>query len=180
MKSLAAFLVLTFTSVVVLAHPGGHHLVCKSAKSSGSKQALEIDLNRSNGVGWYNPEISVKVNGQSMAMTTPDVMNSYGDTFHDSPLGVIIINVDNSQEKNVAVEGYFSVVAIPSTVHALDEDGKPVKWNLKSEKDECSDSNGKATFQGVIHGSVQSGKSSFDMDPQILDCELTYDSGMAC
>jgi hypothetical protein len=180
MKQFIATLALTLASTMALAHPGGHSLVCKSASNSGSKQAVVVDLSRSNGTGWYAPTISVEVDGSKFVLTTPDEMKNYGDTFHDSPLGVITVTADNNEEKNAAITGYFSVVAIPSSVKAFDTDGNPVKWDFKAEKDDCNDSNGKAQFQGIFRGNINSGKKQISIDTQIMDCELTYDSGMAC
>ena len=180
MKQLIASFVLTFATTVAFAYPGGNHLSCKSASNSGSKQVIELSLDRSNGAGWYAPVISMTVNGKKMILDTPDEMNQYGETYHDSALGVILVTADNSTEKNTNTEGNFSVMAIPSSVKAVDSDGTPMKWSIQAEKDECNDSNGKAKFQGVFHGFLNSGKKNIDLDTQVLDCELDYDSGMAC
>jgi hypothetical protein len=51
---------------------------------------------------------------------------------------------------------------------------------MKDEKNECYDTNGKATFKGIFHGYLHSNDTPVDLDTQIMDCELTYDSGMAC
>jgi len=117
---------------------------------------------------------------KSASNSGSDEMNQYGETYHDSALGVILVTADNSTEKNTNTEGNFSVMAIPSSVKAVDSDGTPMKWSIQAEKDECNDSNGKAKFQGVFHGFLNSGKKNIDLDTQVLDCELDYDSGMAC
>jgi len=180
MKQFIVTLIITLASTIAMAHPGGSSLTCKSASNSGSKQVVEVSLDRSNGLGWYAPTISITIDGKKLTMTTPDAMQSYGETIHDSPLGVITATADNSNEKKAAVSGYISVMAIPATVKAYDSGGNLVKWDFKAEKDECNDSNGKATFQGIIRGYMYDGKTNTSLDTQILDCELTYDSGMAC
>ena len=88
---------------------------------------------------------------------------------------------DSATQKNL--QGRFEVTAIPATVKSFDADGKPQTWTLEKEKNECFDSNGKATFQGILHGyfnDTRDGAKSQDIETQILDCELTYNSGMAC
>ncbi|MGZ3790122.1 MAG: hypothetical protein ACXVLQ_16420 [Bacteriovorax sp.] len=179
MKNLLAFFIFTALSNTAFAHPGGHKLVCQSAKHSGSNQKIEISLSRSNGTGWYAPTIEMSVENKKFKLTTPDDMNNYGTTFHNSPLKVITVTADVPIEKNTNA-GYFSVVAIPGSVKAFDTENKPVKWSLKAEKDECNDTNGRATFQGIIHGYLNVDSSDIYIDPQILDCELSYNSGMEC
>lgn len=179
MKNLFAILVL-LTSTASFAHTGSHELACKSAKKSGARQPLKISLKRGNDAGLVAPTISATVNGKKYTLDTPDEMNLYGSTFHNSPLGVITITVNNRDDNTATVYGSFSVVAIPSTVRAFDHEGRPVKWNFRLEQDECSDAAGKAKFQGVIRGLIHSQKDEVDLDTQILDCELIYDSGMSC
>lgn len=179
MKHLLAFFIFTALSNTAFAHPGGHKLVCQSARNSGSNQKIKISLSRSNATGWFAPTIEMSVENKKFQLTTPDEMNNYGTTFHNSPLKVITVTADVPSEKN-ANTGYFSVVAIPGSVKAFDSENKPVKWSLKAEKDECNDSSGKANFQGIIHGYLHLENSEIDIDAQILDCELTYNSGMAC
>lgn len=179
MKHLLAFLIFTALSNTAFAHPGGHKLVCKSAKNSGSTQKIEISLSRSNGTGWFAPTIEMNVENKKFQLTTPDEMNNYGTTFHNSPLKVITVTAEVPFEKN-ANTGFFSVVAIPASVKAFDIENKPVKWSLKNEKDECNDSNGRATFQAIVHGYLNVDDSETNIGAQVLDCELAYNSGMAC
>jgi hypothetical protein len=179
MKTLLAS-VLSLVSSIVMAQPGSHALTCKSAKHSGSHQIIEISLRRSNSVGFAAPSILMKVDGATYKLESPDDMKSYGDTFHNSPLGVIQISANNYDEENAAVRGSYSVVGIPSTVRAFDEEGNPVKWSLKKDLDFCFDSNGKAVFKGVLHGDIYVNEKLISIEPQILDCELIYNSGSAC
>lgn len=179
MKHLLALFVFTTLSTTAFAHPGGHHLVCQSAKNSGTNQKFAISLSRANGTGWSNPVIDVTINNKKVELTTPDEMNLYGHTFHNSPLKVITVTAEVPFEKN-SNTGYLSIVAMPETVKAYDADNNPVKWSLEKEKDECSDANGRATFQAIVHGYIYEGANQSDVDTQILDCELTYNPGMAC
>ena len=180
MKRLIAILVLSLASTVTMAHPGGHTLTCTSAKNSGSKQVIEVSLARSNRTGWWAPKIQITVDGKQYLLDTPDEMNNYGETINDAPLGVVTVSADTSANKEAKTYGAFSVVAIPNTVKAFDEEGKPVSWKFEDEKDGCSYSNGKATFQGILHGYIGQGQQDIDIDTQIMDCELNYNSGMAC
>ena len=179
MKHFLALFALSFISTTAFAHPGGHTLVCKTAKISGSSKNIEISLTRSNGAGWFNPTIEVTVENKKYLLDTPDETNNYGTTFHNSPLKIITLTVEAPFEENTT-GGYFSVVAIPKSVKAFDIEGAPVKWSLESEKDDCNDSNGKALFQGIFRGSIQSLDEEVNVDVQIMDCTLTYNSGMAC
>lgn len=179
MKLLIPLIIFAAVSTSAHAHPGGHTLVCKSAKNSGSHQEVEISLHRSNGIGWYAPVIEISIDNQKIALTTPDDASNYGTTFHNSPLKVIVINAEVPYERN-ANTGGFSIAAIPETVKSFDNQNQPVIWSLKDEKDECNDTNGKATFQGILHGFLRANDSDIDLDAQIMDCELSYNSGMAC
>jgi hypothetical protein len=176
------FLIATSTA---FAHPGGHSLTCKSAVKSGSKQRLEFTLSRSNGTGWYAPSFSVTVNGQKTEIETADETRSYGETFHNSPLGVITVSANNMNGTDLN-EIWAHITAIPSTVKAFDSAGKTVKWSFKKEQDECSDANGSAKFKGIIHGYLRTKANQpekttdINLETQIMDCELTYNSGMAC
>ncbi|WP_413289211.1 hypothetical protein [Bdellovibrio sp. HCB337] len=180
MKHVITSLVLLLISTGALAHSGGHTLVCKSAMNSGSNQVIEFYLHRANYSEDYAPEISVTINGQKHILPTPHESKPYGQTFHNSPLGVITVTANNYYENKVNLWGGFSVVAIPNTVTAFDTDGKAVKWDFEAEKDECNDRNGSAKFKGIFHGDLRNKKSDIPIDTQILDCELTYSSGMAC
>lgn len=180
MKQLIVTLVLSLASTIAMAHPGGHTLTCKSAKNSGSKQVIELSLARSNGTGWWAPKIQVTIDGKEYLLDTPDEMNNYGETFQDAPLGVVTVSADTSANKDAKTYGAFSVVAIPKTVKAFDEEGRPVTWKFEDEKDSCSYSNGKATFQGILRGYIGKDQQDTDIDAQIMDCELDYNSGMAC
>lgn len=164
------------------AHPGGHELQCKSALNSGSNQKLIFTLNRSNGLGWYPPAFSLTVNNKKYEFITDDEMKNFGKTFHNSPLGVIYITAENNEDEEASTKANLSITAIPETVKAFDYKGNPVKWNFSEEKSEstCYDSNGKATFKGVFHGYMHSDDSNIPVDTQIMDCELTYNSGMTC
>ncbi len=175
---LACTLFLTF-SQAVFAQPGSHKLVCNSAKNSGSVQKIELSLKRANALGLWVPVIEVNVNDKKIEMTTPDDMKSYGTTFHNSPLKVITVTAEVEYDVS-ANTGFFSVVAIPKSVKAFDIENKPAKWSLEKEKDECHDANGRATFQAIIHGYLHQEKNDVIIDTQILDCELTYNSGSAC
>ncbi len=183
-NQLAAITIVLSTSNA-FAHPGSHGLSCKSAAQSGSNQQLVFTLSRSNGTGWAAPSFSVTVNGQKTDIETTDEMQTYGETFHNSPLGVIRVSANNMNGTQPN-EIWATVTAIPSTVKAFDSEGKPVKWTFEKEKDDCSDSNGKAKFKGIIHGTLRTNANSaekatdINLDTQIMDCELTYNSGMAC
>ena len=179
MKHLLTLLLLSSFSIPAFAHPGGHKLVCQSSKNSGSKQKVELSLTRSNGTGWFAPIIEVTVDNKKIELTTPDDMNNYGSTFHNSPLKVITVNADVTFDTGIN-SGYFSVIAIPATVNAFDIEDKPAVWSLEAEEDECNDSNGRATFQGVLRGYLYQNENQIKLDAQIMDCELTYNSGSAC
>jgi hypothetical protein len=181
MKTLLGSIVILFSSFA-LAHPGGHTLTCKSAKKSDAQQSLEISLTRSNGKGWYAPTVTVKADGKKYTLDTPDEMENYGDTFHNAPLGVIRITFENYNDNTALTFGGFSIVGIPSTVRAFDYQGHAVRYDFKTHKaeDGCYDTRGTARFQGVVEGQLNSKKKDISIETQILDCELKYDSGMAC
>jgi hypothetical protein len=179
MKHLLAFFLFNAISQTAFAHPGGNTLVCHSAKQSGSSQKIELSFSRSNGPGWYEPDLEMNIGGNKFKLTTPDEMSLYGATFHDSPLKVISDSAEVPYDDNTN-NGFVNVVAIPNTVKAFDSGNKPVKWSMKKEKEECYDTNGRATFQGIIQGHVYVDKKEINVEAQILDCELTYDSGMSC
>ncbi|MGZ3694446.1 MAG: hypothetical protein ACXWQO_09695 [Bdellovibrionota bacterium] len=181
MKNVIFALTLALASTTAFASPGSHSLVCKSATNSGSKQKVELNLARVNTYGLAAPTISITVDGKKHVLSTDDEMKMYGETFHNSPLGVITVTGTNENEENAAVRGYFSVVAIPSTVKAYDEKGKRVIWTFKGEQGECYDMAGKAKFKGIVHGYINDGSEpGVELDTQILDCELSYDPGSAC
>lgn len=183
MKKLIPVLMIALTSTAAFAHPGSNTLTCKSARNSGSKQNVQFELHRMNGPGWVSPEFSVSINGKKYEFKPEDETKSYGDTIHNSPLGVIMVTADNSADEAATISASFNVTAAPSTVKAFDNEGKPVKWTLRSEADECNDSNGKAVFKGVFKGYLlnrQKDSSVLNLDPQIMDCTLSYNSGMAC
>lgn len=173
-------LVFAFVSTAAFAHPGGHSLTCKSAARSGSAQQVTFSLARFNGPGWVEPEYSVTIDGKLYEFKGTDPNFTYGETFHNSPLGVINISANNYEEPNATSQSSFQITAIPSTVQAFDVDGNKVIWNIKDDQDECYDTNGKAIFQGTIKGYIDDAGTFIHVDTQILDCELTYDSGMAC
>src|SRR5262245_60790222 len=128
MKKMFTTLTLSLLSTAAFAHPGGHTLTCKSAKNSGSAQAVQFTLQRSNGTGWYAATYSVSVNGKQFSFEGEDESKNLGETIHDSPLGVIIVTADNWSQEKATRKGSFSVVAIPRTVKALDASGKPARW----------------------------------------------------
>ena len=69
-------------------------------------------------------------------------------------------------------------MAIPSSVMM---NGKAPRWNFKNEKDECYDTNGKATFNGIFRGFLQQGEGKqLELGPVLMSCKLEYNSGMAC
>lgn len=179
MRNLILTLSLCFFSTTAFAHPGGHSLVCKSLPNA--KRKLELSLARSNGTGWYPPSFSIAVDGKKHEFTTDDEMKTFGSTFHNSPLGVIVVTADNSGDDQDGTRfGYFQVVGIPSTVKAYDPQGKRIKWSPELEKDACVDANGKATFKGMIRVEFREGQDSFELEGEPMNCELTYNSGMAC
>ena len=180
MKNLIATLVLTLTSTVALAHPGGHKLMCKSTAQSGGKQVTEFTLTRSNGINWYAPKFSLKIDGKQFDFASEDESSNYGETFHNTPMGVITVTANNFKEATSVNYGSFSVVAIPNTVKAYDPNGQPVKWNFNDEKDECYDTNGKAKFKAIFKGSLRTDRKDIPVDTEYMDCELEYNSGMAC
>ena len=180
MKQLSALFIFAIISSSAFAQPGSNTLVCKSAANSHSKQKLEIFLTRSNGIGWFAPTIEVKIDNRKVQLTTPNEKSNYGITFHNSPLKVINVTADVpfKEKENTA---FFSLVAIPETVKTFDSENNPVKWTWELEKDECSDANGQAKFQGIFHGQLYLDNSERpEIDSQIMDCELSYNSGMAC
>jgi hypothetical protein len=179
MKLLIALSVFATLSTSAFAHPGTNRLVCKSAANSGSTQNVEVHVTRFNSTGWSNPTIELTLGNNKFELTTPDEMDNYGETIHDSPLKVIRVTGAVPYEKDNN-NGYFSVTAKPETVKAFDLDGNPVQWSLEAEKDDCYDSNGSSTFQAIIKGLIYSNEKLQLIDTQVLDCELTYNSGMAC
>lgn len=173
MRVLAVALLLV--SATADAHPGGHHLTCTSEK--GAKQSVQLDLSRMNGVGWAGPSFTITVDGTAHEFTTDDEMQSFGSTTHDSPHGVIVVTADNRADTAATEHGGFTVKAIKRSVKAYDVDGKRVRSSAAATDDDgCYDSNGKATFRARFRGWIGGDK----LDAQILDCELDYDSGMAC
>lgn len=179
MKLLIPLFIFAAVSNIAHAHPGGHRLTCKSAKNSGSEQKVEFSLARSNGVGWHAPKIEVSVDNKKLELSTPDDMSNYGTTFHNSPLQVITVTAEVEYD-GISNTGGLSLVAIPKSVKAFDDQNSPVQWTFEAEKDECNDTNGKATFQGILNGYLYEGKEHIKVDTQILDCELAYSSGMTC
>jgi hypothetical protein len=180
MKRILATVALLLVPVTAHAHPGGHTLVCTSKK--GAKQSVKVELSRMNGIGWAGPAFSITVDGAEHDFSTEDEMLSFGETVHDAPLGIVHVTADNSEDKTATTWGHFTVTAIPRTVKAYDSDGKRRKWSLADERADpsCYDSNGKATFRALFVGGLGDSSGSTDLDAQILDCELAYDSGMSC
>lgn len=173
---LSAFFSMLVTTLLLapaaFAHPGTNTLTC-TAKNG----VTAFRLHRFNSTGWMAPLMDVTYQGKTYNFRPEDEENTFGETIHDSPMGIIYVTagVRDPQYSN------FTVKAIPQTVQAFDMDGNPVKWDLQKANDECSDSNGKAKFQGVFKGYMQlDSKTTLDMDAQIMDCELEYNSGMAC
>lgn len=180
MKQLFALIVFGTLSTTAFAHPGGHKLVCQSAKNSGSKDKVAISLYRSNGKGFFAPIIKVSINQKEILLHTPDDLDNYGTSFYNSPLGSITVSAEVPFEEKTN-NGHFKIVAIPKTVKAFDPEGKPVKWSFKAQKEDCYDTNGSATFKAIIDGYIYfEGTDGKQIETQILDCELTYNSGMTC
>ncbi len=173
---------IVLSSATAFAHPGSHTLTCSSANNK-AEQKTTFTLNRSNGTGWFSPSIEVTSQGKTFKLQPEDEAQTYGDTVHDSPLGIIYVTAGTLE---AASRSHFSIKAIPQSVKAFDSAGKPVKWNLQSENDDCNDSNGKAKFKGVFTGFIEANKNgtepgtSLKVDAEIMDCELEYNSGMAC
>jgi hypothetical protein len=185
MKNLIAALALILTSTSAFAHGGSHHVACHSAAESGSKQYVEFSLNRANGVGLVGPAFTVGVNGKRTSFQTDDEMKTFGETTHNSPLGVIMVSATNDDQEGTDTHGRFTLTAIPSTVKAFTADGKRNKWSLKAEQDECNDANGSAKFKAIFRGNMNTKLpgdkySDTTVEVQILDCEMEYNSGMAC
>ena len=182
MKMILAISTVLLAASSALAVPGGSSLTCTSAH--GSKQSLIVKLTRANTTGFATPTISVSLNAKLYEFSPTDETKNYGETVHNSPLGVIMVTAEDFDE-NQAIRGGFTVTGIPKTVKAFDQDGKAVKWSLKAEANDCNDANGKAKFKGVFRGYLNIKSSSptgtdLILDPQILDCELDYNSGSAC
>lgn len=181
MKTAIATLI-TLAATAAIAHPGGNSLVCKSSANSGGKQKLALEIDRSNGVGWYAPTIKLTVDGKLYDFSQQDEMKQYGETEHDSPLGVIIVTADTeeTQDKNRVS---LNITALPQTVKTYDGEGKLQKWSFKKAGEECYDTDAKAKFKAIIRGHMDldnPGSSFAPVDTEILDCTLTYDPGMAC
>lgn len=174
MKQVLTLLVFGILSTTAFAHPGSHRLSCQSVLNSGAKQKVEVSLVRSNGKGWYAPTIKVTLDKKEVVLNTPDDMDNYGSTFHNSPLKVVTVTAE------VQDSGYFSIIAIPETVKAFDLEGNPVQWSFEAEKDECNDTNGSATFKAIINGYIYQDGADDKIETQVLDCKLTYNSGMTC
>lgn len=166
---------------IAAAAPGNQELICKSKAS----QKIELRILRSNVLGLSAPEVEIIDNDKHYILDTPDEMNSYGTSFRNAALGVIVITATNSAEKSAKITGSFEVVALPSTVKAYDQNGRIKKWNLSDEGKECNDASGKAVFKGLFKGeyktTLPNGKiTRRKFQPQVLDCELNYNSGSAC
>ena len=166
-------------SFAVSAHPGGSHLVCHSRAGSDSEQYIRLSVSRSNGLGWMAPQISVAVNGKEYILDTPSEESMYGETSHDSPLKLIHVSVSVAKNEGMNT-AQLNVQAIPDSVRAYNSRGHLVHWSLKASQEDCYDSNGKSTFQGIFQGILYSTDGTISFEPQILDCKLVYDPGMAC
>jgi len=178
MKTILVVAAVAVVPVSASAHPGGHTLTCKSL--AGAKPVVALELHRSNGTGWFGPSFTITVDGAAHDFTTADPMLSFGSTTHDAPLGVILVTADNSEDTTATARGGFTVTAIPRTVQAFGADGKRAQWRIDDENDGCHDSRGKARFRAAFRGWLKDGAPETDLDAQVLDCELDYDSGMAC
>lgn len=182
MKTLiTAFTMILFYTHAAHAHLGGHTLVCKSPKVA-DKSRVVFTLSRGNAEGYVAPKYSYTKGNKKYEFTTENDMLSFGETIHNSPLGVIRATAYNTSDEQASIKSSFTITAIPATVRAFDENGKPIKWSLELEKNsECYDSNGRANFKAVFSGWIEEGAEKFEpVEPQILDCELSYNSGMAC
>jgi hypothetical protein len=173
MKMILITLAVLLGTTSVFAHPGSNNLVCKSAKHSGSRQSIAFELHRSNGTGWFAPTFAVSVDGKEYAFTPPDEMKSYGETIHDYAHGVVVVTAEDFEAGEMN-HGRFSVTAIPKTIKSSSQG-----------EGECADSAGQAKFKAIFRGQLRSKLSNpkgkrIRLDTQILDCELEYNSGMAC
>lgn len=180
MKFAGTLVAMMVLSTQAFAYPGSHTLVCSSTEGAKDKKQLSLSMLRANDKGWVPPTVSMNIDGKEYQFTTPDELSNYGQTFHNSPLKVITVNFDNSEENGII--GYFSLTAIPETVTAFDFNKNPVRWNLEEQKELgwCYDSDGSAKFKAIFRGWINAGEGSQEFDSQILDCELTYNSGMGC
>jgi hypothetical protein len=169
---------ISLVAVQALAHPGSHTLSCRSVKTANSK-SIEFSLRRSNGPGWFAPGWTVMIDKKKYNFEPTDENKDFGETIRDVPLGVIYITADNMGDGE-SNQGSFSLMAIPGSLRM---NGQPPKWNFKNEKDQCYDSNGKATFSGIFRGTLVQGAGKqldLDLGPVLMSCKLEYDSGMAC
>jgi hypothetical protein len=189
MKSLVLILSLTLSLILIstaaFAVPGSSTLTCKSSAASGSKQKVEFTVSRFNVAGVAPAHFSVTLNGKKTEFTSTDETKMFGQTIRNAPLGVILVTADNGEDESARANGSFTVTAIPSTVKAYDLNGKLVKWSLQAERDECYDSNGSAKFRSIFRGYMGTKANNgdviyFNFETQILDCELSYNSGSAC
>jgi hypothetical protein len=178
MKTILLVAGMALVSVSARAHPGSNHLTCTSRK--GAKQVVKVELERANAPGLAPPSYTITVDGVAHAFTTDDNLKTLGSTMHDSPLGVIIVSGDNSDDSSATAYGGFSITAIPRTVKAYDHEGKRVAWSIDDEANSCHDVAGKALFRASFRGRINDGTAAPTLHAQVLDCELDYSSGMAC
>lgn len=168
------------SSTGAFAYSGGNSLSCKSQHTRNA-----FSLVRSNSPGWTAPSFSLTIRGKTYTIATQDDSKSWGETIHNAPMGLIYVTANNLEEKGAENRISITVQAIPRTVKAYDHNGRQIKWSLKDEQSEsgCYDSNGKATFKALIGGSYlleDEGGSLKSVEPILMDCVLTYNSGMAC
>lgn len=182
MKQLIALTLIAFAPLTAFAHSGSNSLSCKSA--AGAKQKIEISLGRSNTDETFGAHYTISLNGQKHEFKDEEELSNLGETIHNSPLGVIMVTANNNRQQNAEKFGSFTVTAIPSTVKAYNAQGKLQRWSMELEKDDCNDANGRARFKGVFKGylneKVNGEYSPIILEPQVMDCELKYNSGMAC
>ena len=172
------------TAGTAFAIPGGSNLICDTAANSTSKQKIHLEVHRVNSVGDLAPAIEFSLNNKKYPILTPNINKQYGETIHDAVLGVVVVTADTTstnQKNKIRVQ----VMAIPGTVKAFNSNGTPAKWDLADEDGgECIDGYGKANFQGVFTGTLETAPSTDNswvpLDNQIMDCTIDYNTGSAC
>lgn len=179
--SLLMFATTLVASASAFAVPGQASLVCQSA--AGAKQNLKVEIARADSEGDWAPQIRLTVDGKAYTPKSLDIRRSYGETIHDATLGVIVVTA-NTYRGAKGDQISAQVMAVPGTVKTFDQDGKPAApWKLENDDGgSCIDGYGKASFKGVFTGGVtpQSASEGVQIQNQILDCELSYDTGSAC
>lgn len=179
-KLVLSCVLILITSTAAFAVTGGSQLICQSSANSDSKQSLHVEIVRMNGPGTSAPSVKISINGTNYPISTPYIGKQYGQTIHDAALGVIVVNANNygaSKKNQLSIQ----IMAVPGSVKAFNREGNQVKWSLQNDDGgKCIDGNGKATFQGIFTGNLQTDTGYVPVDNQIMDCTLTYNTGSAC